>query len=784
MITRLEYNKIMLGIQLPSAVIGTSQHRAGPFAVGTDRSAFDNYWIIRTENKAKYRYADHKIEFDGVIGFKGVRLGDDDSINDALTKRILCVEILNQNATTRPVGAAQTARILAQFDWLIRWRKGQSIDFMSDLTLEEFEQYKTDASLTDNTHLVPLANRLDELLADPDYSLPLYAHGKKLRLNWEVFAATLGVNRWALGRSRSFINAFENKVPDFLIKASVGDKVELYPHGAEPEDAKPMVQFANSRMMIWDVLDRLSTKGLLSHDPLQFRVPPTPKVASESHTSSILPHDLFRILQVAARWILIYSDYIVQVLNAQSELTTHHSRVPVKIRLKLMEALESHRPDGLPPLHLVSTVDFPAPHGSIPLQKAISYLYVACAVVIGILGGRRRNEVASLQLDCLDRGSQPKLSIYIEKTLRDVDAIPIPEIGCNAVELLERLSLVAREESQEPWLFQFSTTFADGRSIQVETDFANRLNEFFVAAGLEPPSGKTEWDVNYHMFRKGFVISHYHGNLWGGFDSTNRMLRHSSANMTRLYMDDEEIGALSWIRNEVLRLTKITLSSLHPAQRQYLLDAKKTLKDHNERRKIWNEGRQEFFVGKMMETFDGTERPIGKGAARMLTTLANMELKAHARIHFASVPTNSDLGTRTRVLEQVKIAAVDHFMEPVPGGFFYCLFQRGDSQHASLANCLKDREMSRKPWRDFEETRVDTRPDYAFSGLYPCLNCDLCAVFNANQAALKEAALAMKVRTHQSGSPALVASAEKYVDDIFNLITEAERAVDGKQRPE
>jgi hypothetical protein len=448
-----------------------------------------------------------------------------------------------------------------------------------------------------------------------------------------------------------------------------------------------------------------------------------------------------------------------------------------------MAKMDPLKPDGMPLLSLGLGPSFPLHEGRLALTTALKYLFVAASILIGGFAGRRREEVASLREEPLFKlNGITYFTIYIEKSLRDVDGVPVPALVEKAVALLEELSAFARECHQTKWLFQFKADLADGQLLAVNTNFGNNLVEFVTFCGLEAPQGEPLWKLTYHMLRKGFVISSYHGNIWGSFDATNRSLRHKSSDQSRHYMDDEETGALSYLRNEVLRLARVEVENLSPHDQKYLADAKEALTGHDRRRRLWNEGRQEFFVSKMMEIYDGSERPIGRGAAALLGQLQDMEAKAYARIRIASIPTNGPADVRQDILKDLQTAAAHQFLEPVPGLPLYCTFKKGQIGQSHLANCLVRQEEDRSPWG--KDTRVSSVawPAYAFSGVFPCLRCSFCVLFNSNQQDVELTIEESKQAISKAATAGLAADAQAYVSNLVQLIIDAEEAVSGKSR--
>jgi hypothetical protein len=444
------------------------------------------------------------------------------------------------------------------------------------------------------------------------------------------------------------------------------------------------------------------------------------------------------------------------------------------------------RPNGMPPLSLSLAPVSHLHEGRLLLSVALQYLFVAASILIGGLAGRRRNETGSLRASPIFKSHGiTYLTIYIEKTIQDVDGVPVPELVEHAVRVLDELSKEARKENKSHWLFQFTTKLADDQTLEVDIEFGNNLLSFVNFCDLDPPPGQAVWKLTYHMLRKGFVIASFHGNLWSSFDATNRSLRHWGAESSRHYMDDEETGALSHLRSEVTRLTKIELADLDPSTEEYLKNATKALQTHDTRRRIFNEGRQEFFVEMHMAVFDGVENPIGKGAAFILDALNEMTERAYARMRVAVVPTNGPIDVRPDVLREVKAAAADGFLYPVPGVPLYCNYRKQPQDLPSLANCHRLEVGKRAPWRqDGAADEVSSRswPDYAFSSLFTCLGCEFSVLFNANQDEVQHIIEDRATAVPLSATASLAEDAQRYVDDLIRLVTGAREAVDGKRR--
>jgi hypothetical protein len=259
------------------------------------------------------------------------------------------------------------------------------------------------------------------------------------------------------------------------------------------------------------------------------------------------------------------------------------------------------------------------------------------------------------------------------------------------------------------------------------------------------------------------------------------MLRHRSGDMTGIYMDDDDKGEILWLRSEVRRLTDMAIEKLTDSQLEYLQNAKAALQDRAEFSNLWNESRQEFLVSTMMDIYDGIQQPIGRGAARLLDYLKDFENAAYSRIRLSAVATNAEAGVRLDVVDQVSEFAATNFMEPVPGVPVYCVFKRGSSEDAVLANCLQSPSPPLSK-RGSSTASDQKKPNYAFSGAYPCIGCPLVAMLNENQIEINSKVEKMQADVARAVSPAAASGAQKMVDGIVKFLTNAKEAVDGKQR--
>src|SRR5690606_9590607 len=79
------------------------------------------------------------------------------------------------------------------------------------------------------------------------------------------------------------------------------------------------------------------------------------------------------------------------------------------------------------------------------------YLLIACVIVIAAFSARRHDEIDSLREDCITETDVGILMrSYIEKTIQDIEEIPVPYSVKAAVDVLLWLSEARRIRTGEP----------------------------------------------------------------------------------------------------------------------------------------------------------------------------------------------------------------------------------------------------------------------------------------------------------------------------------------------
>lgn len=692
----------------------------------------------------------------------------------------------------RKMAANTTSQLLNAFDWFVRWRRSIGIFRNSDLRKEHFDEFLSQMADGDLLRLVPITERLDRMVTevlDGTYTFPTAYDWKApgdIRIEWDALGTKLGVPRKALGDSADF----KAELIDRLPLLNPGNATHLA-DGVRKNVLTPKESFSARRieglLEPWVSVYRLGGNGLLKHDPLAwnpFQERSLKTIAEgignkRQRTSTISPSDFMRLLEVASVWVMDYSDYVLEAWDVMS------SELPVgpvdhgpEKRRQLVQAFDDSRPDGAPLLWLASKTEPTEPERT-PLTHVVKMLMTACFILIGGFGARRLGEITSLRSGCLveEKPGLLEMSVYIEKTLRDVDRIPVPPIIRKVVNILERLTASTRAQTGEDWLFEIVLTKGSKRG-GMQLRFPVLLKEFATLNNLTSADDSEKWTFKSHQLRRGFAVFYYHGFRHASLDALSRFLRHFDPEMTRIYINEIVAGAMGRLREEIEAHTKVATSQMSSEDRQWLKEAKKLLDDMAERSDTFNEVRCEALVQRMLGMWDGEEAPIGNGARKLYDDLDAMVAKASAEIRIGSRSNNPD-AIRVPLTRLLQEYAKSHYLEPIPGHAAHCTCRPENEQDLATASCLIEKAASRTPWYDSEGGR-DIRPDYAFSNCYVCLNCNHCAAFSENRRVIEEKIVRLEDAVVRAATPAAKESAADKFARMKAAVTAARQVTEGR----
>ena len=159
----------------------------------------------------------------------------------------------------------------------------------------------------------------------------------------------------------------------------------------------------------------------------------------------------------------------------------------------------------------------------------------ACFVVIAGLSARRIGEIMDLGAHCtfVDMDGHHWIRIYIEKTLRTYDQMPIPTAVHHAIECLEEISAEARAETGDDSLWQYRSEH-HGRFVRLRpNEELNNLSQF-----LGQDIHK-RWRFHPHQLRRFFAMVYFWRYEAGDVAALAHHLRHFDLEMTRQYVIDD-----------------------------------------------------------------------------------------------------------------------------------------------------------------------------------------------------------------------------------------------------
>lgn len=503
-------------------------------------SLLDNVWVVEAPRRQKRRGQTIELDFNFVIAPNGELLTNGHHNADLATFKLICFHRLRDSWEAATVKSG-----LASMAWLLRWRLDRGVYSMRDLTFPLYQDYLARLIRGGRCGLVDFESRLDLLKAAVRagaQSIPTLA---KSHPDMPAVVQLLGVQR-----SNSLPRHVHHDLLRFL--KSMGYRLKprsealLKAPRRDLSEAGGMSQAsAMSALLPWYFLKEFTSE--LQHDPIGFdpfaihslEDQVRARARPDERTENIPAEQACHLVDRALRWVFDYSRPLLAMVRECENLL----RLPLDERKPLFSALVEAHPIAGPGAPRIYPGDFEKvgrakTSGAISLRHAAFHLLpTACATVIHTFSARRKEEVDVLKDDCLVRDDcgRPHLDVWIEKTLRDFDKIPVPESVARAIEVLLCLSAPARHQRQSAWLFDFVIP-ASRRAVYFQ--FGSSLNAFasFVDAPLLADG--TAWRFTPHQFRRFFSVIYMHHYQYASLTALSAFLRHFSESMTRHYVTE------------------------------------------------------------------------------------------------------------------------------------------------------------------------------------------------------------------------------------------------------
>lgn len=744
-LTRAEHDRVLTCYSKPKWLVATkSDSSSKRFFSGDETDLRHDYWVIRTEDPEKVYNADHTLNFTHVVNVGNVKLNDPLHVSDLLTAKVMVIEAL-RGQYIPAISAKVVAARVPHFAWIIRWRQVMGIDRMGSLMPSHFQHFC--ASLEHGTlGLIPFTARVDALEArvlDGDYNFPLYNNHGRPYVSLSAVAAELGINNLQKEARVRIVERFKIIRPEiefFDVSASTKDKAQT---------DTPSTGYAKLILQVWHNLFELSHFGLIPHDPLSFnpfsdinidqRAQQISQGRSDSRTRTPGPDQWIALFDAAAKWLLEYSGPILEVcakIPRRNKVTSAFAR-----RAKVQAIIDATIPPDFPRLVPIFARAQRGGNG-ITLNDAVSFIIIASIILIGGMSARRRGEILSLRVNCTryDPFGNLWLTSYIEKTIQDIDQIPVPTSVGIAVRLLEDLSRTARDRNGHAWILDIDrpsiTDSRDRTGFDLKTQTTQLLNKFAAISGIPPAADGTVFQFAIHQLRRGFAIYYYHGYKYSNLDALSRFLRHFDPTMTLRYVTEVMPGALMRLREERSAQAKVAeelrrrkSENEAKAIESEMEETSEAIKSLEDRIKTFNAVREEALVGHMLDMHDGTDSPIGFGAATLYQELEEQVAEARRQVRVtgrSNVPPDEEREALVPILRRFAKAKR---LEPHPGRHIHCGWIEGKTEEIARARCIQ------KKAAETGETG-DRQPDFTYSSTEDCLECPLGVAFKGNTAVL------------------------------------------------
>jgi hypothetical protein len=262
-------------------------------------------------------------------------------------------------------------------------------------------------------------------------------------------------------------------------------------------------------------------------------------------------------------------------------------------------------------------------------------------------------------------------------------------------------------------------------------------------------------------------------------DALSRFLRHFDPEMTRRYVTDvlpgmllrmgEEVEARIALANE-MEAKGCGFEGEAQALRESVSVAKDALQNMIEVQGEFKAVKSEAIVDRMLQMEDGTECPIGRGAATLRQELDKIieGIRNRVRIGARNGPPTEE---REALVKSLRRFAATRNVEPHPGRHAHCGWSPERKDSLADAVCLKNKAI------ELGCVVADTRPDYAYSATADCLKCLFGIAFSENQRVIEERTAAVAMAAAKASSAEARAAAALQLDEIITSVAVAKEAV-------
>ena len=238
------------------------------------------------------------------------------------------------------------------------------------------------------------------------------------------------------------------------------------------------------------------------------------------HYATIPPEVAFAYLRGALQWVVVFAPVFLEGRRRGWGL----EEIGKRLASAGLEVVLTHSHRGVRSTPLRVNPD-----------RFARLTAAACFAVIAGLSARRAGEIMDLGAGCTftDMDGHHWIRIYISKTLRTYEQMPVPVAVHQAVECLEEISAEAREETGDDSLWQYRSRQA-ARCVRLRPH--RQLNKLsrFLGGDLHE-----RWWFHAHQFRRFFAMLYFWRYEPGDVAGLAHHLRHFDLEMTRQYVTDD-----------------------------------------------------------------------------------------------------------------------------------------------------------------------------------------------------------------------------------------------------
>ena len=271
-----------------------------------------------------------------------------------------------------------------------------------------------------------------------------------------------------------------------------------------------------------DFLPDVGTSGLAVHGIVDKA---RRRGAEVGHYATIPPEVAFAYLRGALQWVVAFAPVFLEGRRRGWGLEETGKRLTsAGLDVVLTRSARGARP---------------APVWVNP-DRFVRLTAAACFAVIAGLSARRIGEIMDLGAGCtfVDMDGHHWIRIYIEKTLRTYEQMPVPAAVHQAVECLEEISAEAREETGDDSLWQYRSRYR-ARCVRLRPNVELNSLSRFLGQDIHK-----RWKFHPHQFRRFFAMVYFWRYEPGDVAALAHHLRHFDLEMTRQYVTDDGFGRI------------------------------------------------------------------------------------------------------------------------------------------------------------------------------------------------------------------------------------------------